>query len=183
MTFKNNLLVDDMVTTLGEYDADIDTIVAYPASVLSENVRFKKAYKMLYPGEDLPFIYNKYCLRYATNPPSYLHQTKHIARNDIYHLSPNDVRVVNHIGLEGLGDIQFYKVPKNLLHCLTISNDRSNVVVIDESRFIIQELQRQYDIPEKVLFKAQQQTWVLRQQIRPFKSQYDDDEDCDEEEE
>jgi hypothetical protein len=141
------------MTQLGDYDSEKEVIVACPASALANSKRFKKAYTVLYPDDKFHFIYNKNCLhRYSKEP--FIQRTYHIAKNDVYILTPNDVHVVNTVGIEGLYNVSFYKVTKDCAYCLGASSCGRHLE-IDKDRFILQELQKKYDIPDDVLWKLE----------------------------
>jgi len=163
------------MTHLDQYDPSTEMIVACPAKLFSYNKRFKKAYQALYPNESLPMIYHKGCQIYDSRTPI-MQQTEHNATQDIYILSAKDVQAVNSVGLEGFNDVHFFKVPKTIAYCLS-SSDNFTFVSVDKDRFIIQELQKQYNIPDEVLDNIQKRSFSFYQQIHQLRSPYDSDEE------
>lgn len=102
-----------MVTTLGIYDHENDAIVACPASVLATNKRFKKAHSMITQKNVAHFMYHKN-LVITKSDTLVMECTSHIARQDVYYLTEDDVKVINTIGIESCPGVNFYKVPKNM---------------------------------------------------------------------
>lgn len=165
-----------MVTTLGEYDINNEVFVACPSSILAESKRFKKARNSMFPQRASHLVYSKYCSITKPNTP-YMECTRYVASQDIYILSVEDVQVVNAIGLESLPNIRFYKVPNEYAYCLT--STKNDCVDVDESRFIIKELQKQYNIPESVLKDIKKRICGVREHVRAIRLQYDSDDEED----
>lgn len=165
------------MTQLADHDTNTEVIVACPASVLSRSKRFKKAYQKLFPNDSVPIMYHRNCVYYNTMVPI-MQRTEHIANYDIYILTEKDTQVVNSVGLEGFDGVTFYKVPKSIAYCIKSSNNYTHVEV-DKDRFVLQELQKQYNIPDVDLDNILKRTCSLRNQIHQMRSLYDTDEEED----
>lgn len=165
-----------MVTTLGTYDHENEAIVACPASVLATNKRFKKAHSMITHKNVAHFVYHKNCVITKSDIPV-MKCTSHIARQDVYHLTEDDVKIINTIGIESCPGVNFYKVPKKYVYSL--SSHGNGFVSIDENRFMLTELQKQYNIPNDVLNDIHSRVWSAKTNIHHLHSEFDESEEDD----
>lgn len=157
-----------MATTLGNHDPEKEVFIAYPASTLAKNTIFKNAHKMFFPS-NIFFINNKYQCAYSCNAP-HMQCVKRIAYHDICILTQENIQVVNHLGVEAFGNVKFYKLPKEYVYCLVSTDD---YIVFDEDRFILHEIQKQYNIPNDIIHNIKKQIWYVNDQLTLVRSQYD----------
>ena len=168
-----------MVTKLDNYDPEKEVFVAYPASSLANNKRFLAAHKKLYPNNQNLWIYHRNAFRKLCDA-SFIEDESKIAKQDIYILNDYDIRVINELGVEGIYDVKFFRVPKEHVYCLA-SCSHYRTIFLDEHRYMVKQLQKEYNIPEDVLKKHARSYYgiICRQIITEVRSQYDDEDDED----